>query len=727
MGPTEASIEYIVNYFEDHPASWHHLIDVMPDGVVFVDEHGVICYANERAVVLSGYESDQLVGQSIELLVPPRYRGAHVGDRDGFIQDPTMREMGRTLDLTLLRQDGSELPIDIALAPLELDGKSLFIATIRDDTVRRAKAEARAEVQQRFRLAFEHNMAPMVFTSLEDQIVAANSAFYQMIGYPAEEIIGLDSASFTHPEDVDITAEAHRRMFRGEIDHARYVKRYIHRDGRLIDVEVSKSAARDASGATIYFIVSIRDITEEKALTAQLSHQVLHDPLTGLPNRVLFEDRLAQAHARVVRQGGLGAVLLFDLNDFKGVNEAFGHDVGDQLLVAVARRFERVTRSTDALCRFGGDEFLYLAEGLTSPEEAEHVAKRLLDVLSEPFSIAGERIEQHASVGVVVWDDTSKSHTEIIQDADVAMYEAKRESNSFYVVFDPSMHQQATNRFALIQDLRHALQDGEISMHYQPIVDLTTTEVVGFEALMRWYHPERGWVPPSVFIPVAEQSELIFELGSFALHEAVAAASIWKPIGAQASRPYVTVNLSAHQFRDPGLVPMIEGVLSANGLPAEQLVLEITESVTLLDVAETLTTIDRLGRLGIGIALDDFGTGYTSLAYLELLHPRIIKIDRSFVSPPHQSAHNDTVLEMIISLGNKLSMTLVAEGIETRQQLERLLHLGCVLGQGFLFSPAVPISEVEDLLIRMQDNWGDGAALPRLAETPASAPSVPGS
>src|ERR1019366_218806 len=254
----------------------------------------------------------------------------------------------------------------------------------------------------------------------------------------------------------------------------------------------------------------------------------------------------------------------------------------------------------------------------------------------EPISIAGARIEQRASIGIVHWNETSSNSVELVQDADVALYEAKRMGKGHFVVFTPSMHQQAISRFALVQELRHAVQAGELSMHYQPIVDLSNYDVVGFEALMRWEHPERGWVPPSVFIPLAEQSDLILELGAFALREA----------------------------------------------------------------AETASVIGRLQERGVDFALDDFGTGYSSLSYLVLLHPRIIKIDQSFVRPSHESVDNDTLLETIISLGQKLGMTMLGEGIETRAQLERLRVPGCELGQGFLFSPAVPASEIPKMLAR---------------------------
>jgi diguanylate cyclase (GGDEF)-like protein/PAS domain S-box-containing protein len=558
--------------------------------------------------------------------------------------------------------------------------------------------DALAESEERFRLAFEDNMAPMIFSDLNDLCVAVNDTFCEMVGFTREELLGHDSIRFTMPEDVGITEASHTRLVAGDTDQARYVKRYLRKDGRVIVAEVSRSTARDAEGSILYLFSSERDITEERALADQLSHRALHDPLTGLANRALFEDRLSQAHARIIRQGGFGAVLMVDLDDFKGVNDAYGHLVGDQLLVGVARRFELVTRSSDTLCRLGGDEFLYLAEGLASADEAEEVAGRLLEVLVEPFSFSGIRLKQHASIGVVVWDGTTTHYGNCVQEADVALYEAKRLRKGRHLLFCKSMQDQAISRFSLVQELRQALESGHLSMHYQPIVDLTTTEVVGFEALMRWQHPGRGWVPPNVFIPLAEQNELILELGAFAIREAVAAARSWEPLDAEVAWPYVTINLSAHQFHSPGLIPMIEDALSACGLPPECLIVEITESVALLDAAETANTISHLKRLGIRLALDDFGTGYSSLSYLAQLLPTIIKIDRSFVSPEQESAHSSALLEAIVSLGHKLHTTVLAEGIETQEQLERLGRLGCELGQGFLWSAAVPIEEAIAML-----------------------------
>ena len=426
----------------------------------------------------------------------------------------------------------------------------------------------RDEPDVRYELAFEDNMAPMLFTDTDDAIIAVNDSFCEMVGYSRDELIGHTTNFFTHPQDSGITEEAHRRVTSGETDRVRYEKRYVCQDGRMIFVEVSKSSVRDDSGRPSYFIISERDITAERKLTAQLSHQALHDPLTGLANRVLFDDRLSQAHARALRKNTLGAVLLLDLDDFKGVNNTHRHDVGDQLLAAVARRLEEVTRSLDSLCRSGDDEFLCLAEGLNYPEEAELLASRLLDALAEPFSIAGERIEQHASIGVVVWDNTCDSYTDIVQQADIALYQAKRQGKGRYVLFTSGMHQQAVTQFSLTQELRQALQSGKLAMHYQPVVDFATNHIVGFEALMRWEHPERGWVPPDVFIPLAEQSDLILDLGIFALRDATKAVRNWSKEG-QSGDPYITVNCSARQFHDADLVASIEAALLDSELPPE--------------------------------------------------------------------------------------------------------------------------------------------------------------
>ncbi len=668
------------------------------DLLLVVDETGKVTYANPITLTTFGVSHEEGIGtDAFKYLHPDDVERVFMRFVE-LIQTPSgsIRDTVRTITA-----NGEIREIEL-VSTNALDNAAVagIIVNGRDITEQTKYVKQLEALEERFRLAFEDNMAPMIFTDLNDRVFAANDAFCTMIGFTREEVLGQNSTPFTYPEDIGITEDSLQRILRGEVGHSRYVKRYVRKDGRLIYVEVLRSPARDEDGNILYNVISERDITDERTLAAELSHQALHDTLTGLSNRALFNDRLEQAHAKIARDGGQFAVLLLDLDDFKGVNDSLGHLAGDQLLKLVARRLEKVTRATDTLCRFGGDEFLYLAEGLRAPADAQLTATRLLDALTESFFVSGTQVEQHASIGVTVSDVTTSETTDFVQNADVALYEAKREGKGRSVLFTPSMHQQAVDRFELVRELRQALHSGDLKMHYQPIIDLATTEIVGFEALMRWHHPVRGWVPPNVFIPAAEQSDLILDLGYFALREAVAAASSWRQSVDQAKDLYVSVNLSARQFHDPGLVSIIETVLADHQLTRDQLIIEITESVMLLNVSETMNVMEQLSRLGIFFAVDDFGTGFSSLSYLALLQPKIIKVDQSFVSPSFENPRNDALLEAIISLGHKLNMTMLAEGIETSAQLERLRSFGCELGQGFLWSAAIANDDVPAMLKR---------------------------
>ncbi len=561
------------------------------------------------------------------------------------------------------------------------------------DALARAES-ALAESEQRFRLAFSENMAPMAFVGIDDVLLDVNDAFVDMVGRSRDELIGRDSTWFTHPDDRSASEDIRRSLEAGEVEQFKFSKRFIHRTGRTVVVEILKTPVRSEDGRIMYFIASDRDITEERQLSEQLLHRALHDPLTGLANRALFEDRLGQARERLVRNGGYGAVLLIDLDDFKGVNDTYGHHVGDQLLVGVARRFELVSRSIDTLGRIGGDEFLYLAEGLTGPDEAVAIAERLLRVLDEPFSLDGLTIEQHATIGIAPYSDGSLDEAECIKHADTAMYEAKRNHRGHYEIFQPAMLASAIHRFTLAQSLSHALRSGEVAMYFQPIVALPTYQVVGFEALMRWNSSREGSIPPSVFIPIAEQSDLIYNLGDFAIREAVRAAASWGVDGSYGDQCYVSVNLSTAQFRSPGLVPFVRDVLAEVDLAPSRLVLEITETIASVDVTETTAVIERLRDIGVGVALDDFGTGHAALARLAELNPQMVKIDRSFVHTLGERPNHDVVLDAVFALGQDLGVTMLAEGVETTEQLAQLRELGCQLVQGFLLSPPVPADEV---------------------------------
>jgi diguanylate cyclase (GGDEF)-like protein/PAS domain S-box-containing protein len=680
----------LVGNFEGEALSWRGLFEALPFGVALLDDVGVIRFVNDPLLRASGRARREVVGRSIDEIVA----GVRVST-DALVHEGAIVERNT--------------PVDVEFAPLRFAGTNWTIAFVRDASARveaeRARHEAehhareaemdRARDERRFRLAFTENTSGMAIVDGEGVLLDVNQAYCDMLGVRVEELVGRHVNEMTHPEDRELTADMIGELVRGERPGARYVKRYVHREGHVIFGELSVGVVRADDGHLEGVVASIKDVTDERALMDQLSHQALHDPLTGLANRALFQDRLARAIELRARHGGVNALFLLDLNDFKGVNDSMGHHVGDELLVEISRRLEEVTRTTDTLCRYGGDEFLYLAEGLSG--EADEVAERLLAVFDEPFLTHSLNITQHASLGVVIDDGEPLEAHELLRDVDTAMYEAKRRGTRRPVTFTAQMKDQVSERYQLRRDLRRALALDEISMVYQPLVNLITDEVVGFEALMRWQHPSFGAVSPAVFIELAEQSELIIELGEYALMRACEAAASW-PVNSRGRYPHVSVNLSTRQFHDPHLAATIERALVASGLSSQRLVLEITESATLSDVAGAQSLVEDLERLGVVIALDDFGTGYSSLSYLAHLKPVIIKIDRSFVQPIHSALDTNPLLESIIAFGHQLGLSMVAEGIETESQLEYLRHVGCDYGQGFLFASPMTGEAVHELL-----------------------------
>ena len=667
------------------------------DLIVIIDAQGHVVYANPVAEKVFGVNIEEAIGAQARIFLHPDDLERNLVFFAELVQKPGS---SARQDLRTMSPTGQVRTLEVVCTNLLEDPSIHGVVINGRDVTERNENYARLEaLEERFRVAFDENMAPMTFTDADDRILAVNDAFCAMVGFSREELIGKDSTPFTYPDDVGVTEATHRRVIDGEAERVRYVKRYLRKDGQVIDVEVSRSPARDAQGRLLYFVFSERDITEERKLTAQLSHQALYDSITGLANRTLLEEQLSKARARVKRRGGLNALFLLDLDDFKGVNDTQGHLVGDQLLIGVARRFEAVTRPSDTLCRFGGDEFIYLAEGLDSLGDVQAIAHRLLAALKPAFHFNDVAIEQRATVGVAVWDGEDDD-LDLLQNVDVALYEAKRHRRGDFVLYEPSMREAATHRFTLIQELRNSLSRGELELHYQPIVHLPDTKVVGFEGLIRWHHAERAWVPPSEFIPLAEHSDIIIDIGVLAIESAVAAASQWSKDLDPGQAPFVCVNLSARQFYSPHLVALVESALERHGLAASQLVLEITEGVAVSNLGETMNTLERLERIGVGIALDDFGTGFSSLSYLAKINPRIIKVDQSFVQLASESARDATLLEAIVALGLNLNITMLAEGIEKNDQFARLVALGCTLAQGYLFSPAVESSRASAMVGR---------------------------
>jgi diguanylate cyclase (GGDEF)-like protein len=424
--------------------------------------------------------------------------------------------------------------------------------------------------------------------------------------------------------------------------------------------------------------------------TQDLEYQAFHDPLTGLPNRALFLDRVQHALRRTFRRGGTVAVLFLDLDQFKYINDSLGHDAGDQLLQGVAQRLLGCVRPADTVARLGGDEFTLLLENIESADQAIAVVERIKRALLAPFAVAGEAVFVAASIGITFSDDQHAAPHDLMRQADAAMYKAKEHGRACYQIFDARKDARALTRLQWETELRHALERREFAVYYQPLVDLGSSTIVGFEALVRWRHPEHGLVPPAQFIPLAEDTGLILPLGQLVLRTACQQAQAWLARLPAGTPLRISVNLSARQFQHAGLVDDVAQALRDTGLAPHHLQLEITESVVMHSASVALATLQKLKHLGVQLAIDDFGTGYSSLSYLKHFPVDTLKIDRTFVECLDQDSANTAIAQAIITLAHTLELHTVAEGVETRAQQQALQALGCEFGQGFFWAQPLP-------------------------------------
>jgi len=438
-----------------------------------------------------------------------------------------------------------------------------------------------------------------------------------------------------------------------------------------------------------------RLLSERKAVAAQLAHQAFHDPLTGLPNRALLDDRLSQALRR--RQATAVAVLFVDLDNFKVVNDSLGHTVGDRLLVAVAQRLQQAVRPEDTVARLGGDEFIILLEDAADPAGAVQVATRIRNAVQMPFQVEGHELVVTASVGIAR-ERAGIDPGELLRQADIALYQAKGTGKDRYALADAGTMARATQRFSLETDLRQALDRGELCLHYQPRVVAGTGLITGMEALVRWTHPALGNLIPSAFLPLAEETGLILPLGEWILTEACRQARVWQRRDSSVPAIVVSVNLSGRQFRQPDLVAMVARAIAATELAPACLELELTESIAMEDVDSAVAVLQRLKALGVRVALDDFGTGYSSLRALHRLPLDTLKIDRSLVLDVGQDRRTFAILQAVITVGETLGLAVVAEGVETQEELDEIRALGCDQVQGFYFSRPLPVAAMTALL-----------------------------
>jgi len=561
------------------------------------------------------------------------------------------------------------------------------------------------ESEERFRSAFDYAAIGMALVAPDGKWLQVNRALCEILGYSEEEMLATDFQNLTHTDDLDPARRYIAQLLVDRIPASQMETRYIHKLGHAVWVLLSASVVRDVHSHSPRLIFQIQDITDRKRAEEQLLHDAFHDALTGLPNRALFMDHLKLAIARTQRHPEqMFAVLFLDFDRFKIINDSLGHMAGDQLLVAIARRLEHGLRPGDTVARLGGDEFTILLEDLTHPEEAVALAERLQNDLMAPFNLFGNEVFTSASIGIAPSNIGYQKPEEVLRDADTAMYQAKSAGKARHALFDKGMHARALKLLQLENDLRRAVEREEFFIVYQPIVSLETARLVGFEALVRWRHPERGLVSPGDFISVAEETGFIVPIGQWVLEEACRQMREWQTQCGEKLPLSMSVNLSGKQFAQGNLIEQIMLTLKRTGLEPHQLKLEITESVVMENIEVATGMLEQLRTLGVRLSIDDFGTGYSSLSYLHKLPIDTLKIDRSFVIRMVESQENAEIVRTIVTLAKTLGLDVIAEGVETKEQMEHLQRLDCENGQGYLFAKPLE-AEAAGQIVRQMREW----------------------
>lgn len=655
------------------------LIDTALDGVIQLNQNGEIILYNQEVRKILGWGSDRIFQQKLLDLIVPDY------DRTGRWQEIIHLLCAAQTDIDHARceleakhRDGHLLQLELSISRVTLDDSVEFNLFLRDITQRKQEEEQLLLAAK----VFESSNESILITDVNNNIVVANSAFLNMTGYTMEEIRGRNPR-FLSSGDHD--AKFYRDMWhsinttgswQGEIlDHTKQGLRFFQ--------HLAITSIRNSDGDLTHHIAISSDITERKEYDKNIHFLAYYDVLTGLPNRSLLRDRLGQLIATAHRDHMTFALLFLDLDRFKYINDSMGHSVGDKLLQSVAQRLQECVREGDTVARIGGDEFIILLREVDA-QGVSLVSDKILKSLATPFNLNGQIISTYASVGIALYPEHATDIDVLMKNADAAMYHAKENGRNNYKFFTPEMNFRANKLFSMEKDLRTALDQDQFTLVYQPQVDLTTGLICGAEALIRWKHPDNGNVPPAEFIPVAEETGQIVAIGEWVLRTACWRFAQWQKKG---MRPFpIAVNLSIRQLRQPNLAEVIENILKETGLNPQLLELEITEGIMMGDTKAAMTFLTRMHELGIQMSIDDFGTGFSSLSYLKNLPVNKLKVDQSFVRDIETDQSDAAIVRSIISLGHRLDLKVIAEGVENIAQLDFLRIRGCDEVQGYYFS-----------------------------------------
>jgi len=601
------------------------------------------------------------------------------------------RMIRRRYETIARRANGEEFPAEVMLAPAG-SGKDLtFTAFIRDISERRKSQQALEQREKRFRTIVEKSWSGVVLLDANLNFAFAGSSTEHLIGYDEQELIGRSFFDFIHPRDLIAARGVFTNVLGSPNHEANGELRFRHKDGSWVWLEgFSQNLLEEPSVGAI--VVNYRDVSQRKETEKQLEYRAYYDSLTGLPNRLLFRDRLVNSLAHAQRNRVGLAVMYLDVDHFKLVNDGLGHSFGDMLLADVARRLSGSLRASDTISRVGGDEFSILLPEVTNAEAVAGVARKILDSLARPFTVDGHDLFVTASVGISCYPADGDDVETLLKCADAAMYRAKELGRNQAQLFTASMNERYVRRLALEQHLHHAIEREQLELWYQPVYDRARRRIVSVEALLRWRDPNRGLVQPVEFIPLAEETGLIVPIGEWALRTALMQLRHWHDHGLPSL--HMAVNISAVQLQQRGLVDVVRSALEDARLAPEMLQLEITESAAMQNFELTMTTLEELRAMGVGVAVDDFGTGQSSLIYLKHFPIDTVKIDKEFLREVTSDDTAAAIVSYVINLAHTLQLKVVAEGVETEEQYTFLRHYGCDLIQGYLFSPPLPVGEV---------------------------------